>query len=103
LRQRVKRANDRESPDEFWNHSERKQIFRLDMPDRFCPQRLFVFQVRTSEAHHFLADALLDDFVETDECAAANEKDLLRVDLNVFLMRMLAAALRRDIAGAAFE
>ena len=44
-----------------------------------------------------------DDLVEPDEGAAADEENLLGVDLDVFLMRMLAAALRRDVAGGAFE
>ena len=50
-----------------------------------------------------MADAFLNDFVESNERAATNEKDLLRIDLDVFLMRMFAAALGRNIAGAAFE
>ena len=61
------------------------------------------FQRRAAETHRLIADALLDDFVEADEGAAADEQNLLGVDLDVFLVRMLAAALRRDIAGAAFE
>jgi hypothetical protein len=44
-----------------------------------------------------LANPFLDDLVEPDKCAATNEKNLFGVDLNVFLVRMLASALRRDI------
>ena len=73
------------------------------MPNRLFSQRLFDFECRTAEAHHFLADAFLNDFIETDERAATNEQNLLGINLDVFLMRMFAAALRRNIAGAAFQ
>ena len=73
------------------------------MADRLLSQRFLDFERRTAEAHHFLADPFLNDFFKTDESAAANEQNLLRVDLDVFLLRMLASALRRDIAGGAFQ
>src|SRR5205807_3898823 len=53
--------------------------------------------------HHFLADPLLNNLVESDKRATTNEQNFLGVDLYVFLVRMFAAALRRNIAGAAFE
>src|SRR4029450_7114812 len=56
-----------------------------------------------AKSHHFLPDAFLDDLVESDKGTAANKKNLLGVNLNVFLMRMLAAALRRNITGAALQ
>ena len=85
------------------NHSESEQIFRFYMPNRLFSQRLLDFQCGTAEAHHFLADAFLNDFIETDECAAANEQNLLGINLDVFLMRMFASTLWRNIAGAAFQ
>ena len=42
-------------------------------------------------------------FLEADERAAADEEDAARVDADVFLLRMLAAALGRDVADGAFE
>ncbi len=50
-----------------------------------------------------MADAFLDNLVEPDERTAADKQNLLGVDLNVFLVRMFAAALRRDVASAAFK
>ena len=85
------------------NHSERQQIFRLHVSHRFPRQRRLHFQSRTAKAHHFLADAFLDDFVEADKRATADEQNLLGINLDVFLVRMLAPALRRNVAGAAFE
>ncbi len=73
------------------------------MPDGFLSQRFLHFERRTPEAHHFLANSFLDDLIETDKGAAANKENFLGVDLDVFLVRMFAAALRRNIAGAAFE
>ena len=85
------------------NHSERQQIFRLDVSHRFPRQRRLDFQRRTAKAHHFLPMRFLHDFIETDKSAATDEQNFFGVDLDVFLVRMLAPALRRDVAGAAFE
>ena len=73
------------------------------MPNRFFAQRVLHFERRTAEAHRFLADPFLNDFVQTNECAAADEQNFLGIDLDVFLVRMFAAALRRNVAGAALE
>ena len=42
------------------------------------------------------ANAVLDDLVQAGERAAADEQDVRRVDLDEFLMGMLAAALGWD-------
>ena len=49
------------------------------------------------------AKPALDQIFEADKGPAADEQDLLGVDLNVFLLRVLASALRRDIADGAFK
>src|SRR6185503_15987929 len=49
------------------------------------------------------AGARLDDLLEPVERPAADEEDVLGVDLDVFLLRMLAAALRRHACHRAFE
>src|SRR6185503_10887734 len=59
--------------------------------------------VAAAEADRLLADALLDDLLEAGEGAAADEEDLRRVDLQELLLRMLAAALRRDVARGALD
>ena len=73
------------------------------MADRLLSQRLLNFERGAPKSHHFLPDAFLNDFIEADERAAANEKNLLGINLNVLLMRMLASALWRNIARAAFQ
>ena len=56
-----------------------------------------------AEAERLLADAALDDLIEADEGAAADEEDVGRVDLQEVLLRVLAAALRRDVGDRAFD
>src|SRR5437762_2143677 len=73
------------------------------MADGFLSQLLLDFESWAAKAHHFLANTFLNNFVESDECAAANEKNFLGIDLDIFLVWMLAAALRRNIAHAAFQ
>ena len=79
------------------------QVLRFNVPDGFLSQRLLHFERRAAKTHHFLADAFLDDLIEADERAAANEQNFLSIDLDIFLVRMFPAALGRNIAGAAFE
>ena len=55
------------------------------------------------EADRFLADAPLDDPVEVGERAAADEQDVLRVDREELLVRVLAPALRRHRRDRALE
>src|SRR5215467_10944218 len=73
------------------------------MADGLLSQRLLNFESWTAEPHHFLADAFLNDFVQTDECTAADEKNFLGINLYVFLMGMLASTLGRNITRAAFQ
>ena len=55
------------------------------------------------KAEHVFADSALDDVVEIDESAAADEQHVCRVELDVFLLGMFAPALRRDVADGALE
>src|SRR3954470_21347106 len=56
-----------------------------------------------AEADRFALQAVGDDFFQARERAAANEQDVGRVDLQEFLLRVLAAALRRNAGGRAFH
>ena len=55
------------------------------------------------EAECLLADAPLDHLVQADERAAVDEQDVGRIDLEEFLVRMLAPALGRHVGRRAFE
>ena len=50
-----------------------------------------------AEADHLLVEALLDDGLQPDEGAPADEQDVRRVHLDELLMRVLAPALGRDV------
>ncbi len=58
---------------------------------------------RCTEADRGLLAAGGDDLVEAGKGAAADEQDVRRVDLQEFLLRMLAAALRRHRGNRAFH
>ena len=52
---------------------------------------------------HLLADPLGHDLVQPLERAAADEEDVAGIDLDVFLMGVLAPALRRDVGDGALD
>ena len=56
-----------------------------------------------AEADRLAADPAGDDVVEPDERPAADEQDVGRVHLDVLLLGMLAAPLRRDVGDRPFE
>ena len=56
-----------------------------------------------AEAEHVIAEAALDHLVQIHKGAAADEQDVAGVDADVFLLRMLATALRRHGADGAFQ
>src|SRR5439155_8426464 len=55
------------------------------------------------EPDALLVEALLDDGVQPDERPPADEEDVARVHPDEFLMRVLAAALRRHVRDRAFD
>jgi len=63
---------------------------------------LFVLDLGT-KAHGGFGDSSCDDLVEAFECAAADEEDVLRVDVDQLLLRVLAAAFRGHADYRAFE
>src|SRR5215467_11044279 len=73
------------------------------MADGCFSQRFLDLKGWAAKAHHFLANAFLNDLVESDEGAATDEKNLFCVHLDVLLMRMFAPPLWRNIASAAFQ
>src|SRR5262249_3055027 len=55
------------------------------------------------EPNRPLAKTLADDVVHAGESTAANEQDIRGVDLDVLLLGVLPATLRRNIRRGAFE
>src|SRR6476660_940711 len=99
----VQSADHRQPSDKLRDQSEGKQILRLDGMDRLPRDRVGIPSVTGMKAHRRPTKATLDNLVETDESATANEKNLLGINLDVLLMRMFAAALRRHVADGSFE
>ncbi len=62
-----------------------------------------VYLVLSLEAYSPLADALLDDVLQTVESATADEKYVGGIELDELLMRMLPSPLRRNIGDGPFK
>ena len=100
----LQRGVHRQTADKFRDKAVAQQILRLDVAQdgigvecRFRGIRLAI----AGEAHYVLADATLHHLVEIDERSATNKQHVGGVELDVFLLRMLAATLRRDVADGA--
>ena len=59
--------------------------------------------ISSIEAHDSMAEPALNDIFQPHECAAANEQNACGVDAYIFLLRMLAAPLGRNVADRAFK
>ena len=97
------RGDHRQAADEFGDQAELQQVLGLAMLQDLTGLALFRSGNMRAEAHRFPLHAVRDDLFEAREGAAADEQDVGRVDLQEFLLRMLAAALRRDGGGRAFH
>src|SRR5262245_32236119 len=71
--------------------------------NRFPRDNIGISNVTGMKAHRRSAKPALHNLFETDESSAANEKDLLGIDLDVLLVWMFAASLRRHIADGSFK
>ena len=72
-----------------------QQVLGLDLAQHLADLALLLGLDLGAEADALDADPALDDALEPDEGAAADEQDVGRVDLQELLLRVLAAALRR--------
>src|SRR5690606_37715202 len=99
--ERIERREHRQTADQLRDQPEAQHVLRLDAAQR-ADERVLA-QVRFAEADPPLAAPLLHDLLETVKRAAADEQDVARVDLDVFLLRMLAAALRRNGSDRALQ
>src|SRR5262249_20833598 len=89
-----------EATDEFGNKTEAQQIFGLDMFQDSLPINggQFVALFGGAKTKDVLTEAALDDALQADERAAAYKEDVRCVHADVFLLRVFAPALRRDVA-----
>ncbi len=98
-----KGRDDRQPADEFGDQAELEQIFRLGRFQDFAGLALVGSGDMRAEADRLALEAVGDDLFEAGEGAAADEQDVGRIDLEEFLLRMLAPALRRNAGGGAFH
>ena len=62
-----------------------------------------IAKIASMESHRRPSEPALNNLVKANKGAAANEKNFFGIHLDVFLVRMFAAALRRHIADCALE
>ena len=105
LVQIAQNADDRQAADKFGDQAVTDQVAGLHLFEQFDVAALAVAGVRIGvEAQRFRRPARLSiDLFKAHESAAADEQNVGRVDRREFLVRMLAAALRRNVGDGAFE
>src|SRR5215467_10097186 len=99
----MQRADDRQPSYEFRYEAILDEILRLRLGERFSESALSRALYVRVETESFLADPLLNHFLQADEGAAAEKQDICGVDGEKLLVGMLAAALRRNICHRAFQ
>src|SRR5712692_52908 len=99
----VKRSADGQAAYELWNQSKLDHVLRFDLRKRFAQSLLARASYVRVESESLLADAFLDDFFKPDKRASANEQYVRRIDREKLLVRMLTAALRRNVRHCPLE
>src|ERR1700730_18504497 len=90
-------------PDEFGDEAVLQQILRRDLAEDFAGAAVFRRDYLGTEADRTRPAARRDDLLEPGEGAAAYEQNIGGVNLQEFLLRMLAASLRRYRRHGAFH
>src|SRR6058998_3213502 len=95
LVQRVERDRHREPADQLGDEAVAQQVVGLHVDEGVLLELLGLSlrELLLGETDLPPSGARLDDFFEAVEGAAADEQDILRIDLDVLLLRMLAPAL----------
>src|SRR5256886_15721739 len=103
LVQVVQRDDDRQAADELGDEPVLQKVLRLQVLESLRNGLALDLRVWRAETDRAPADALLDHFLQAVERAAADEKDVGRVDLDEILVGVLAAALWRDVRDSALD
>src|SRR5690606_2831073 len=105
LVQLLERGDHRQAADEFGDQAELDQVFRLDFRQHLAGVGLALgaLELGAEADAAGIAAALLDDLVQPGESAADDEQDVPGLDLQEFLLRMLAPTLRRHAGGGALD
>src|SRR5262249_21389521 len=99
----LERGHDGQSTDEFRDQAIFQQVLRLDLTENFTSATVFRRNYVGAEADRGRPPAGGNDLLEPIEGAAAYEQDVGGVDLQEFLLRMLASALRRHRRDGTFH
>ena len=97
------RRDYRQTTDKFRDQAEFQQILGLTLRQKCANAALFRSGDMGTEADGFAFETVTDNLFQTSEGTATDEQDIGRVDLQEFLLRMLAATLRWDAGGGAFH
>src|SRR3546814_10837667 len=92
----VQRGNHRQAADEFRDQAEFQQIVGLHLGQNLAGAAVIGTAHIGIETDRGSLAAAGDDLLQAGKGAAADEQDVRRVDLQEFLLRMLATALRRN-------
>src|SRR6202040_2701134 len=90
-------------PDEFGDEAVLQQILRRDLAEDFAGAAVFRRDYLGTEADRARPAARRDDLLEPGEGTAAYEQNIGGINLQEFLLRMLASALRRHRRDGAFH
>src|SRR5690606_27645642 len=99
----LERRHDRQAADELGDQTVLEQILGLHLAEHFARLAVFRRAYRRTEPDRRASPACGDDLVEAGKGTAADKQDIGRIDLQELLLRMLAAALRRNARDRAFH
>src|SRR5262249_6350684 len=99
----IERGDDGQASDELGNEAKLQEVFRLHLVQELAHAALLLAADIGAESHALHTDAAADDFLEADECAAADEQDVGGIYLQEFLLRVLAAPFRGHARGGSFD
>src|SRR5579859_647139 len=107
----VQDTDDRQTSHKLGYQAELDQVQRLALGEQFGIalgfrnklDRVFIFLVAGAEAHGLLAHAAANNLFQPYKGASADKQDVGRVYRGEFLVRMLAATLRRNVGDGAFQ
>src|SRR3990167_10011241 len=96
-------SHDRQAAHELWDEAVPEQILRLEVAQDLARAPILGTAYFSAEADRRALPAHRDDLVEAGECTATDEQDVRRVDLQEFLLWMLAPTLRWHGGHGAFH
>src|SRR6516164_7424519 len=99
----LERGHHEQSADEFRDQAVLQEILRLDLTENFTSATVFRRNYLGAEADRGRPPASGNDLLQAGEGAAAHEQDVGSVDLQEFLLWVLAPALRRHRRDRAFH